>query len=783
VQLGGSRVRAPGRASLIRARLAGDGDLGGAIAYGAGLAATAILAYAFNALMGRHIPAGQFATFGALLSGLLVLSGPMAALLAGAAMASVRAGRLPAAGWRRGAVVVAAASALGGIVLPGSTNRSVAWFVAACAFSFVGAWNRGVIIGFGRLGLVGATFVFEGVARVGLLGAFLALGFGGVGAAAALALGIGAGAGLTEVLVPRMARGAPVPIRPEVWLSTAGLLFVGLLQFADVAAVRLFGTPGGEYMAASSIARLALFVQIPAAAYALRRAAVASPRAALPRAMALALLPSLGVIAAVEVAPRLALDLTYGGRYVNAAGLVRVLAPAMVLAGMAFVLIHLLMGAGRTVWVWSVAATGSLGLAAVFIAASGTAMGTATVMLLAQLAVLAMAALHALRLVGAGTGDEGAVLFLSWRDTRHPQGGGSEVFVEQIASRLAAEGRRVTIFCAEHDDAPRDEVVNGVRFLRRGGWRSVYGWALVYHLLGRFGPHDVVVDVWNGIPFFSPLYCGRRVVTLVHHVHREQWPLNFSPLRAKVGWWVESRLVPLLYRRATFVTVSASTKEELGELGIPPDSIRVVNNVGPTAESRAGTRSARPTVTYLGRLVPHKRVDVLLEAASRLAAEVPDLRVRIVGRGPLEQELVDRARRAGLDGTVSFEGFVDEATKRDVLASSWVLALPSVKEGWGLAVVEAAAVQTPAVAFRTGGLTESIIDEETGILADEFDGFVAGIRRLLSSPAARSRMGEAAAAHAGRFTWEATMAGFRAALAGAPAVDRVPEERAAIEVA
>src|SRR3712207_8388324 len=92
------------------------------------------------------------------------------------------------------------------------------------------------------------------------------------------------------------------------------------------------------------------------------------------------------------------------------------------------------------------------------------------------------------------------ITFLVWRDTAHPDGGGSEVYVEHMARWLAGRGHEVTVFCAAHANAPRDEVRDGVRFHRRGGWLSVYPRGLAY-LLSRAGRRaDIVVDVPNGIP-------------------------------------------------------------------------------------------------------------------------------------------------------------------------------------------------------------------------------------------------------------------------------------------
>src|SRR5882757_2392892 len=147
-------------------------------------------------------------------------------------------------------------------------------------------------------------------------------------------------------------------------------------------------------------------------------------------------------------------------------------------------------------------------------------------------------------------------IFLVWRDTRHPDGGGSEVYVERMASWLAANGHDVTIACAGHSAAPRDEVRDGVRFRRRGGRLTVYARALAY-LVSRSGRRaDLVIDVENGLPFFSPLVRRRRVLVLVHHVHREQWQIIYPGLRGRLGWWLESQVAPRLYRDRTYVTVS-----------------------------------------------------------------------------------------------------------------------------------------------------------------------------------------------------------------------------------
>jgi glycosyltransferase involved in cell wall biosynthesis len=438
----------------------------------------------------------------------------------------------------------------------------------------------------------------------------------------------------------------------------------------------------------------------------------------------------------------------------------------MLLSGVAVVMIHLLMGTGRTAWVVSTGLAGAASLIVLFSVAS-VPEHAAAVMVLAQLSVLVLVGFHVrgrIRSEGSGAGH---VVILSWRDVRHPQGGGSEVYVEQVAERLAARGRPVTIFSAAHPAAPADETVRGVRFIRRGSWRTVYLRAALYHLMGRFGPHEVVIDVQNGIPFFSPVYCGRPVVVLVHHVHQEQWGMFFRPAIARFGWWIESRLSPWIYRAASYVAVSEATKADLARVGIAPERVTVVRNGGsPDDPLPAAPKAPVPTVAYLGRLVPHKRVELLLEAAAALLPEVPDLRVRIIGRGQWEGSLRARSNELGLAGAVSFEGFVDEAAKARLLQEAWVLALPSIKEGWGLVVTEAANCRTPTVAFRVGGLQEAVVDGRTGLLAGDLAEFTAHLRRLVASEHLRTEMGAAAHAYASGFSWDRTAEDFGSVIDG-----------------
>ncbi|MCU0266331.1 MAG: glycosyltransferase family 4 protein [Actinomycetia bacterium] len=358
------------------------------------------------------------------------------------------------------------------------------------------------------------------------------------------------------------------------------------------------------------------------------------------------------------------------------------------------------------------------------------------------------------------------VLILTWRDSGHPEAGGSETFVERVSEGLIALGHDVTVFTAGYPGASAREVRDQRVFLRRGRRYSVYGRAAL-HLAGR-RRYDVVLDIQNGVPFWTPLWTRTPVVNVVHHVHREQWPEVFGPLRSRFGWWLESDVAPRVYAGRPYVTVSEASRDELAALGVAPERVEVVysgNDLPRLPADWAVPRTPHPSLVVLGRLVPHKRVELALEAVHRLSDRFPDLRLTVVGQGYWEPELKQTAHRLGVADRVDFVGFVEEDVKHRLLASSWLHLLPSVKEGWGLVVVEAGFHGTPTVAFRSaGGTTESVVHGVTGLLADDDDGFVHSVERLLDEHGIRAGFGAAARSHARRFSWEATTRGVERAL-------------------
>ncbi|CAM3944405.1 glycosyltransferase family 4 protein [Smaragdicoccus niigatensis] len=373
------------------------------------------------------------------------------------------------------------------------------------------------------------------------------------------------------------------------------------------------------------------------------------------------------------------------------------------------------------------------------------------------------------------------VLLLCWRDSTHPQGGGSERYLEEVGTRLAARGIKVTLRTAHHPGAARREVRDGITIIRSGGRFTVYVFAMVALVLGRFGlgsmrdvRPDAIIDTQNGMPFFARLVTRVPVTVLVHHGHREQWPVA-GRLVGRIGWFIESVLSPRAHRTSQYLTVSLPSAEELTALGVEASRIAVVRNgiEAIPAGVPVSDPTAEPTICVLSRLVPHKQIEDALRLVGRIRYQVPGVRLDVIGDGWWSPNLHEYAHSIGVADRVRFHGHVSEERKHELLSQAWLHVMPSRKEGWGLAVIEAAQHEVPTIGYRSSrGLTDSIIDGVTGILADDHDHLCAAAVDLLRDDTLRESMGRKAALRSDEFSWDACTDGvtavLEASIAGSP---------------
>ncbi|GAA4607262.1 glycosyltransferase family 4 protein [Actinoallomurus liliacearum] len=341
---------------------------------------------------------------------------------------------------------------------------------------------------------------------------------------------------------------------------------------------------------------------------------------------------------------------------------------------------------------------------------------------------------------------------VNWRDPWHPEAGGAERYAWEMARWFTARGTRVCFVTGRAPGQARRERIEGVQIVRLGGRFGVYPLVLAWMLRHRRA-FDAVLDCQNGIPFFTPWVLPRRVPVLcvVHHVHDDQFGVYFPAWLARIGRFLEGPVARWTYRRHACVAVSPSTVTAMRERLAWTGPVHIVPNGVTPPDSVPEPGECDPELVCVSRLVPHKRVDRLLDVAERLR-----VRVHVIGRGPEEAGLRARIAARGLADLVVLHGYLPEEDKVALVARARLHLSASRGEGWGLSVAEAAALGVPTVAYDVDGLRDAVVDGVTGRLVRDGEDLADVVERALkelTGPERRRETAVACRAWAAEFTW------------------------------
>ena len=364
------------------------------------------------------------------------------------------------------------------------------------------------------------------------------------------------------------------------------------------------------------------------------------------------------------------------------------------------------------------------------------------------------------------------VLMINWFDWTHPLWGGAEVYLRETARRLVARGHDVWLIASTYAGCAGEEVLDGVRVVRRGHFWT-YAVELPWHyrrLVRERGAFDVVVEYTNKVPLLAPWWAGCPVVAVAHHLWgRAIFAESALPVATAV--WASESLIPLAYRRVPWLAVSPSTRDALVARGIEAQAIALAPNGiaipnGPAWPAWDGA----PRVVWVGRVRTYKRLDLLLRAMAHVRTAVPHASLDVVGDGPALSATRALATALGLtDGVVTFHGAIGDAARDAVVGRAALVAQPSLIEGWGRTVLEAAVLGVPSVVANVPGLRDAVVDGQTGTIVDgdRPESFGEAIVRMVTDRAFRARLGRRAADHARGFGWEAATDATEAALTAA----------------
>ncbi|MEI6327333.1 MAG: glycosyltransferase family 4 protein [Candidatus Roizmanbacteria bacterium] len=233
------------------------------------------------------------------------------------------------------------------------------------------------------------------------------------------------------------------------------------------------------------------------------------------------------------------------------------------------------------------------------------------------------------------------------------------------------------------------------------------------------GDFDLVIDQIHGIPFLAPLWAWKsRKIAFIHEVAQEIWDEMFPWPVNIIGKFYE-RLYFLLYRHVAFWVDSKSTRDDLVRYGIKTSLIHVI----PCAidlEPVTGVPEKEKTLTFifLARLVKMKGIEEALRIIAEIKKTTPEVKLWVVGGGDPDyvSHLKSMTKELGIEPNVEFKGRVDDDEKVQLLRRAHWLLHTSMREGFGLTVLEANSQGTPVIAYDVHGLKDLIQPNTNGLL-------------------------------------------------------------------
>ena len=192
---------------------------------------------------------------------------------------------------------------------------------------------------------------------------------------------------------------------------------------------------------------------------------------------------------------------------------------------------------------------------------------------------------------------------LAWRDLDDVEAGGSELHATTVARLWAEAGIEVTMRTSYAQGHPPESHRDGVHVIRKAGRYLVFPRAVFSEMSGRHGPRDGLVEIWNGMPFFSPLWATGPRVVFLHHVHGAMWEMVLPPNLAKFGETVEKRIAPPIYRRSRSSRCRTRRSDELihelkfeqSRVSVVPPGIDPRFTPGDSTPEKSERRSSSPS--------------------------------------------------------------------------------------------------------------------------------------------------------------------------------------------
>ncbi len=345
------------------------------------------------------------------------------------------------------------------------------------------------------------------------------------------------------------------------------------------------------------------------------------------------------------------------------------------------------------------------------------------------------------------------ILILNRRDILNPLGGGAERYTFEIAKALIENGCEVHWFSSKFKNSKSIEFYENIKIIRMGNELSVHFFGLIYAVL-NYKKYDLIIDEFNGIGFFT--FFLKKSILLIHQLYQEFWTEEmgkiFFPMK-----YIEKFLL-WLYRNKSTITVSNSTLNNLKEIGFR--NVVIVEN-GIDEINLDCKKEENLTLCFLGRLRKTKNPEDAIKIFLNVKNYITNSKMIIIGTGPLEGYLKEKYKNVK---DLYFLGYLSEEEKYKNLCKCHFLIVPSIREGWGIVVIEASYLSVPVIGYNVPGLIDSIRDGINGFLVNNISEAVNKILWVYNDRELYNRLVESSKIYARQFSWKTTREKFIKAL-------------------
>lgn len=350
------------------------------------------------------------------------------------------------------------------------------------------------------------------------------------------------------------------------------------------------------------------------------------------------------------------------------------------------------------------------------------------------------------------------ILIFNWQDIKNPFGGGAEVHLHEIFSRMAGMGHDITLFCCRWEGSAEEEIIDGIKVIRKGS-RNLFNFKVKPEYLKRFcrEGYDLVIDDINKIPFYTPGFVRGPLLAISHHFFGKSIFREAGLVRG-LYVYASEKLVDVSYKSTPFVVVSESTKQEFIERGFDERNFSIVQNAITQEKFPmvVGEKYPDKSIIYFGRLKKYKSPDHLLKAFAIVNGKIRGSKLYFMGRGDFQPVLEKMAKKLNISDNVVFLGYVAEEDKARHLSRCHVAVNTSMKEGWGITNIEANACGTPVVSANVPGLRDSVKVGQSGMLYEygNIGQLAAMLLEILEDQSILDMLSNGAVEWAKSFSWD-----------------------------